>query len=208
MQNWYKPNLINEDIISQILTAMLSVSFIFIVPVIGIPGKCKKSPCCGPELFTAFVFLLQLSENSRNWGRERADISIRLNEAEHGLGRNATLASHEYPTLVRSSYAISQFQYILEVLTHKQGRRVASWLKHLLIMSRAWVWFHPLVWCVKPLFSSLLLSIAWILLKWRKLLLTHLTGSHWAILRLCYILVMVYWYSILYICAGTVVTVT
>ncbi|XP_071107779.1 coiled-coil domain-containing protein 33-like isoform X1 [Haliotis cracherodii] len=41
----------------------------------------------------------QLSENSRNWGRERADISIRLNEAEHGLGRNATMASHEYPTL-------------------------------------------------------------------------------------------------------------
>ncbi|GFO32174.1 coiled-coil domain-containing protein 33-like [Plakobranchus ocellatus] len=30
----------------------------------------------------------QLQENARSWGKERADMNIRMNEAEHGFGRN------------------------------------------------------------------------------------------------------------------------
>lgn len=39
----------------------------------------------------------QLAENSRTWGKERADLSLRLNEAEHGFGRSAGMVLHDYP---------------------------------------------------------------------------------------------------------------
>lgn len=39
----------------------------------------------------------QLAENSRTWGKERADMSLRLNEAEHGFGRSAGMVLHDYP---------------------------------------------------------------------------------------------------------------
>nr|XP_022315826.1 coiled-coil domain-containing protein 33-like isoform X2 [Crassostrea virginica] len=39
----------------------------------------------------------QLAENSRSWGKERADMSLRLNEAEHGFGRSAGMVLHDYP---------------------------------------------------------------------------------------------------------------
>ncbi|XP_060074868.1 coiled-coil domain-containing protein 33-like [Ylistrum balloti] len=44
----------------------------------------------------------QLAENSRQWGKERADMQIRLNEAEHGFGRSQGMVLHDYPTA--SSY--------------------------------------------------------------------------------------------------------
>ncbi|XP_033747042.1 coiled-coil domain-containing protein 33-like isoform X2 [Pecten maximus] len=40
----------------------------------------------------------QLAENSRQWGKERADMQIRLNEAEHGFGRSQGMVLHDYPT--------------------------------------------------------------------------------------------------------------
>ncbi|KAK3089708.1 hypothetical protein FSP39_005805 [Pinctada imbricata] len=39
----------------------------------------------------------QLDDNSRSWGRERADMNIRLNEAEHGFGRSGGMVLHDYP---------------------------------------------------------------------------------------------------------------
>lgn len=45
-------------------------------------------------------FSLQLAENSRSWGKERADMSLRLNEAEHGFGRSAGMVLHDYPVYV------------------------------------------------------------------------------------------------------------
>nr|XP_011448979.2 coiled-coil domain-containing protein 33 isoform X3 [Crassostrea gigas] len=39
----------------------------------------------------------QLAENSRTWGKERADMSLRLNEAEHGFGRSGGMVLHDYP---------------------------------------------------------------------------------------------------------------
>ncbi|OWF56529.1 Coiled-coil domain-containing protein 33 [Mizuhopecten yessoensis] len=40
----------------------------------------------------------QLAENSRQWGKERADMQLRLNEAEHGFGRSQGMVLHDYPT--------------------------------------------------------------------------------------------------------------
>ncbi|KAL5018838.1 hypothetical protein ScPMuIL_004560 [Solemya velum] len=39
----------------------------------------------------------QLAENSRQWGKERADMKIRLSEAENGLGRSTGMVLHDYP---------------------------------------------------------------------------------------------------------------
>ncbi|XP_061192460.1 coiled-coil domain-containing protein 33-like isoform X1 [Saccostrea echinata] len=39
----------------------------------------------------------QLLENSRSWGKERADMLLKLNEAEHGFGRSAGMVLHDYP---------------------------------------------------------------------------------------------------------------
>lgn len=39
----------------------------------------------------------QLADNSRNWGKERADLTLKLNEAEHGFGRSAGMVLHDYP---------------------------------------------------------------------------------------------------------------
>lgn len=52
--------------------------------------KFLKSPLIG----------FQLAENSRTWGKERADMSLRLNEAEHGFGRSAGMVLHDYPVYV------------------------------------------------------------------------------------------------------------
>ncbi|XP_059175769.1 coiled-coil domain-containing protein 33-like [Physella acuta] len=41
----------------------------------------------------------QLQENARSWGKERADLSIRVNEAEHGFGRSGGMILHDYPVL-------------------------------------------------------------------------------------------------------------
>ncbi|KAK7113750.1 coiled-coil domain-containing protein 33-like [Littorina saxatilis] len=41
----------------------------------------------------------QLAENSRQWGRERADLQIRMNENEHGFGRSGGMVLHDYPVL-------------------------------------------------------------------------------------------------------------
>lgn len=39
----------------------------------------------------------QLAENSRAWGKEKADMTIRLNEAENGFGRANGMVLHDYP---------------------------------------------------------------------------------------------------------------
>lgn len=39
----------------------------------------------------------QLAENSRQWGKERADLMIKLNEAEHGFNRHSQMVLHDYP---------------------------------------------------------------------------------------------------------------
>ena len=39
----------------------------------------------------------QLAENSRAWGKEKADMMIRLNEAENGFGRANGMVLHDYP---------------------------------------------------------------------------------------------------------------
>ncbi|XP_071130011.1 coiled-coil domain-containing protein 33-like isoform X3 [Mytilus edulis] len=39
----------------------------------------------------------QLAENSRAWGKERADLMIRLNEADNGFGRANGMVLHDYP---------------------------------------------------------------------------------------------------------------
>ncbi|KAI8793726.1 coiled-coil domain-containing protein 33 [Biomphalaria glabrata] len=41
----------------------------------------------------------QLQDNARNWGKERADLNIRANEAEHGFGRTGGMVLHDYPVL-------------------------------------------------------------------------------------------------------------
>ncbi|XP_041364165.1 coiled-coil domain-containing protein 33-like, partial [Gigantopelta aegis] len=41
----------------------------------------------------------QLMENARTWGKERADLSIKVNEAEHGLGRSAGMVLHDFPIM-------------------------------------------------------------------------------------------------------------
>ncbi|CAL1535913.1 unnamed protein product [Lymnaea stagnalis] len=41
----------------------------------------------------------QLQENARSWGKEKADLSIRMNEAEHGFGRSGGMVLHDYPVL-------------------------------------------------------------------------------------------------------------
>ncbi|BFZ18023.1 hypothetical protein BsWGS_21062 [Bradybaena similaris] len=41
----------------------------------------------------------QLQDNARNWGREKEDMSIRMNEAEHGFGRSGGMILHDYPVL-------------------------------------------------------------------------------------------------------------
>lgn len=41
----------------------------------------------------------QLAENSRQWGKERADLQIRMNENEHGFGRSGGMVLHDYPLL-------------------------------------------------------------------------------------------------------------
>ncbi|KAL4239348.1 Coiled-coil domain-containing protein 33 [Mactra antiquata] len=38
----------------------------------------------------------QLAQNSRTWGKERADLNLRLNEAEHGFGRSTGMVLHDY----------------------------------------------------------------------------------------------------------------
>lgn len=44
--------------------------------------------------------LLQLAENSRTWGKERANLDLKLNEAEHGFGRSTGMVIHDYPVFV------------------------------------------------------------------------------------------------------------
>lgn len=39
----------------------------------------------------------QLAQNSRDWGKERAGLNLRLNEAEHGFGRSTGTILHDYP---------------------------------------------------------------------------------------------------------------
>lgn len=39
----------------------------------------------------------QLADNSRAWGKEKADMMIRLNEAENGFGRANGMVLHDYP---------------------------------------------------------------------------------------------------------------
>lgn len=41
----------------------------------------------------------QLQENARSWGKEKADLNIRMNEAEHGFGRSGGMVLHDYPVL-------------------------------------------------------------------------------------------------------------
>lgn len=38
-----------------------------------------------------------LAQNSREWGKERAGLSLKLNEAEHGFGRSTGMVLHDYP---------------------------------------------------------------------------------------------------------------
>lgn len=47
--------------------------------------------------------ILQLAENSRAWGKERADLMIRLNEADNGFGRANGMVLHDYPVHVSIS---------------------------------------------------------------------------------------------------------
>ncbi|XP_052262939.1 coiled-coil domain-containing protein 33-like isoform X2 [Dreissena polymorpha] len=41
----------------------------------------------------------QLAENARSWGKERAGLNLKLNEAEHGFGRSAGMVLHDYPVI-------------------------------------------------------------------------------------------------------------
>ncbi|XP_052782992.1 coiled-coil domain-containing protein 33-like isoform X2 [Mya arenaria] len=41
----------------------------------------------------------QLAENARTWGKERASLNLKLNEAEHGFGRSAGMVLHDYPVI-------------------------------------------------------------------------------------------------------------
>lgn len=49
---------------------------------------------------------VQLAENSRTWGKERANLDLKLNEAEHGFGRSTGMVIHDYPVLVRYFFPI------------------------------------------------------------------------------------------------------
>jgi hypothetical protein len=49
---------------------------------------------------------MQLTDNSRQWGKERADLQIRMNENEHGFGRSGGMVLHDYPMLVRKNCMI------------------------------------------------------------------------------------------------------
>ena len=51
----------------------------------------------------ACILVLQLAESSRQWGKERADLSLKLNEAEHGFARTGGMVLHQFPTLVSMS---------------------------------------------------------------------------------------------------------
>ncbi|WAQ97311.1 CCD33-like protein [Mya arenaria] len=42
---------------------------------------------------------LRLAENARTWGKERASLNLKLNEAEHGFGRSAGMVLHDYPVI-------------------------------------------------------------------------------------------------------------
>ena len=42
---------------------------------------------------------LQLTENARKWGKERSELLVRLQEAEHGL-RGSPLTMTSYPRIV------------------------------------------------------------------------------------------------------------
>ncbi|KAJ8318783.1 hypothetical protein KUTeg_003874 [Tegillarca granosa] len=48
----------------------------------------------------------QLTDNSKEWGKERADLNIRLNEAEHGFGRSQGMVLHDYPIYVKKSESL------------------------------------------------------------------------------------------------------
>ena len=52
------------------------------------------------NLWLKNLWLFQLQENARSWGKERADMNIRMNEAEHGFGRSGGLVLHDYPVVV------------------------------------------------------------------------------------------------------------
>ncbi|XP_060578931.1 coiled-coil domain-containing protein 33-like isoform X2 [Ruditapes philippinarum] len=41
----------------------------------------------------------QLAQNSRDWGKERAALNIRLNEAEHAFGRHTSTVFHDFPVV-------------------------------------------------------------------------------------------------------------
>ncbi|XP_025091003.1 coiled-coil domain-containing protein 33-like isoform X2 [Pomacea canaliculata] len=41
----------------------------------------------------------QLADNSRQWGRERAELQIRMSETDNGFGRAGGLVLHDYPLL-------------------------------------------------------------------------------------------------------------
>lgn len=45
---------------------------------------------------------VQLADNSRQWGRERAELQIRMSETDNGFGRSGGLVLHDYPLLVGS----------------------------------------------------------------------------------------------------------
>ncbi|XP_069124504.1 coiled-coil domain-containing protein 33-like isoform X4 [Argopecten irradians] len=67
----------------------------------GNPGDEKEKFAMYQALERADARVLalekQLAENSRQWGKERADMQIRLNEAEHGFGRSQGMVLHDYP---------------------------------------------------------------------------------------------------------------
>lgn len=68
--------------------------------------KFIKSPLIG----------FQLAENSRTWGKERADMSLRLNEAEHGFGRSGGMVLHDYPVYVseqRPKYTVGSLDFMV-----------------------------------------------------------------------------------------------
>ena len=46
-----------------------------------------------------------MADNSRDWGKERSEYTLRLNEAEHGLGRTQGVMFHDFETYVSNQSA-------------------------------------------------------------------------------------------------------
>lgn len=57
-----------------------------------------------------------MASNSRDWGKERAGLNIRLNEAEHGFARTTGTVLHDYAVFnVRAKSGLTIICILLNV---------------------------------------------------------------------------------------------